>query len=301
MTILKEEGKAGLFFAYDSSKKYTPADRAVAGAAYTCPVCGCQMHLTTTKSGKHIFARNPKQLHTNPRCYTIEQSGVERTFQNLDPEKFISSLCHVSSRQPKAADPSSGKDSPTAKAPSDTIPEDGQKLSGFSSLKQIADSGITFLNYNDRQGEHYVSDFLMSYKYAGQFFANPDYVLGSRIVLARYSGFDAKTNSIFFSIFWKDNGSGAVRFRLFFPKVADFRTYRDKFGSFTEDEKGRTVFKPRYDAQDVLIASDEWNKLDNAQCQTLCGSKETYCKKCCGMYQATFTNSKQIYLIPADH
>lgn len=296
---IKLEGKAGLYYAYNSEKVYVAASNAINGETYTCPFCGCRMHVTTTKYGKRIFARNPGEVHTNPICVIIDRGGVEHSFKDLEPEKFITSLCHQVPRTkgPKGKGPAGGENDITPKT--DEPENEGGKLAKFTSLKQISESGIEYLNPNDMQGNHKVSEFILTYKYAKDFFSNPNFDLGARIVYARYLYIDSKNRSIIFSLYGKEF---SVKFRLIFPSVTDFKSYRDKFGSYKADAStGKTIFEKHRKEQNVLIACDNWIYIPKSRCEKICSPKETYCNLCCGMYQATFTSSKQIYLIPADY
>ncbi|MGN0421597.1 MAG: hypothetical protein ACI4EY_02560 [Lachnospiraceae bacterium] len=297
---IKIEGRAGLFHAYDATRNYIAATNAVSGKPYTCPICGCAMHVTTTRTGIRIFARNPKQPHTDPACITIERKGVEHSFCNLDPEIFIMGLCHPTPRKKSPRiDPNDKDGNEIKKVPHNESPDESSKLKSFNSLKQIAESGIDHLNPDDMQGNHKVSEFIMTYKYAGNFFTDPNFILGARIVYARYAWFDSKTKAIIFSMYGKNDFS--VKFRVVFPSQKDFRNYRDKFGMYKENSTGKTVFEKHYKEQDVLIACDEWIYIDKKRCTSFCSGTKTFCKSCCGMYQAIFTNPKQIYLLPADH
>ena len=102
---LKEEGRAGLLYALDANRNNIPAEDAFTGEKYRCPVCDCEMHVCRTPSGKHIFARNAGKQHTDGRCISYESKSIKHTFDNLNPERFIESLCHVS---PKKGNPPNG-------------------------------------------------------------------------------------------------------------------------------------------------------------------------------------------------
>lgn len=299
---LKEKGKAGLLFAYDENMHYTAANQAINGRLYTCPICGCPMHVTTTRNGKRIFARNPHHSHTNSICITIERNGGQRSFNNLDPDTFIQSLCKQNSCK-KELNPKhptfeevAYKETEIKKVP--TLDTESN-LASFSSLKQIAESGIEYLNPNDIQGTHKVYDFIITYKYASNFFTNPNFHLGARIVYVRFSWPDSKNKSLIFSMFIRNNFS--VKFCLRFSYWKDFNNYRDKFGRYIVNEAGKSIFQKNYKEQNVLIACDKWQRIDKSNCNTICSSNASYCKSCYAMYQATYTNSKQIYLLPIDH
>ncbi|MCR5357030.1 MAG: hypothetical protein K6E63_06470 [Lachnospiraceae bacterium] len=296
---LKEDGRAGLFYAIDQSGNYVASDQAPAGCKYTCPVCGCAMHLTTTKSGKKIFARDRGRMHTNPICITLERNRKHHTFKGLEPEDFITSLCRVNSKKASIERPirtDSGSNESAAVSQDDKE----MTIASFSSLKQIAESGINKLNPDAKQGEHKISEYIITYKYAYQFFSDPSFELGARIVYARFSWTNSNDRALIFSMFMNDKERSSVKFRLLFTKLSDFKNYRDKFGTFVENETGKTVFKKKYAAQDVLIACDDWYYIDKYSCPDNCNYNAEYCKSCLGMYQAVFTNSKQIYLLPPD-
>lgn len=299
MNALKDAGKAGLYYAYDSNGHYTPADQAIVSIPYYCPICGVAMHVTTTKKGKKIFIRYPHKLHINSICYTIERKRIEKTFETLDPVKFITSLCYSTPRK-KTPPPPGGSTKPVIDIDPDEDPESEEtdsKLAAFTSLRQIAESGISYLGPNDVQGDHLVSDFILTFRYAEKFFSKDSFILGARIVYARYMWHSRKDKSIVFAMF---NRNFSVKFRIHFPKTADYNKYRDKIGESTIDTKGKTIFKKRHKDQDVLIASDDWCRLDLSQCSKMCTGNDSYCRICKGMYQATFTSSKQIYLLPGD-
>ena len=134
--MLKEDGRAGLLYAVDNSGKFISAGNAVNGEKYNCPVCGCMMHVLTTKTGKRIFARNPGAQHTNGRCISYESKSNKHSFDNLEPERFIESLCRVVPKKkehdPNDVSKSVGTTSETKGA------EDEIKISPFSSLKHIS-------------------------------------------------------------------------------------------------------------------------------------------------------------------
>ena len=295
---IKEDGRASLAYAYDINNVYTAASQAISGVPYSCPFCGCPIHLVISKTGKRFFVRNPKHMHTNPTCITIESKGKEHTFADLDPEQFIMSLCHVTPRPKKTTpkDPDGIESGSPTKTPSI---DDDFALVRFSSLKQIAEAGVDHLKAEDVQGSHRISDFIITYKYAEALFAQPDFTLGSRIVYARYSYSDSTTQSILFTLY---TGNFSVRFRLLFTDIKVFKSIRDKFGTFASDANGRTKFQKYYDAQYVLIASDSWAHILTPRCRESCNpALDDYCNKCGGMYQAVYTNAKQLYLLPADH
>lgn len=298
MIEIREEGKAGLIYAYDSKGKLTHAQDSVNGLKYICPICGCGMHPTTTKSGKRIFARNPGEVHTNPVCINIESNRVKHSFEKLTPESLITSLCYAT---PRKKGPSGGGTIAPGPGGGGSVGGDNGEIKSvpFSSLKQIAEAGLDYLKADDMQGDYKVSDFIMTYKFAGEFFKDPQFSLGARIVYARYAWTNGPTQSILFSMYKKDAFS--VKFRLLFQKKGDYKKYRDKFGKFEENESGKTVFVNHNSEQYVLIASDNWAYIPKDQCSNYCKKKDAICDKCCGMYQAVFTNTKQIYLIPADH
>ena len=295
---IKKEGAAGLNYAYDVKGIYTPATKAITGDKYTCPICGIPMHVTTTKSGNRIFAKNPGQTHLNAACITIERQKHRHSFENLDPEKFIRSLCHVTPRKRVIEKKETSDENSESTTPTTSLEYDSNLLT-FSSLKQIAESGIDYLKPDDMQGSHKISEFIITYKYGKNFFKDPSFSLGARIVYAKYL-FPEKDNlAILFSMFEKHEFS--VRFRLLFSDRKAFRSCREKFGTFKEVTTGCTKFVPHYQDQKVLIACDCWTLIDKSRCKDFCSPKEDYCARCCGLYQALYTSTKQLYLIPADH
>lgn len=293
---LKEDGRAGLLYALDAYGNNISAENSITGEKYRCPVCTCSMHPCTTKSGKRIFARNPGSQHTDGRCISYESKSIKHSFDTLNPEKFIESLCRVSPRE-------KGKNERNIIDPRNAICSNNEfrdidediKSSPFASLKQIAEE-IDFLDGSISQNNHKISDFVLTYKSAHQVFQENNYDLGARIIYCRYKIFKSNRNALLFDLF---SSGFTVRFCLLFHKKREFIANRDKFGDFCEAENGTTKFIKKHEAQNVLIACDNWDFIDRQSCNNTCGKKD--CSKCYGMYQAVFTNSKQIYLIPADH
>lgn len=295
---IKKKREASLAYAYDENNVYTTASQAMSGQSYFCPFCKCPMHLVTSKTGKRYFARNPHQVHTNSICITIENNGKEHSFANLDPEQFITSLCHVTPRTKKGTPKGSDGIDPGTPVKTPHAENDDFTLMRFTSLKQIAESGIEHLNANDIQGTHRISDFIITFKYAEELFAQPDFDLGPRIVYASYNFADSATKSILFRLY---SPKFSLRFRLIFTSLNDFKKVRDKFGTFIIDESGRTKFQKHFKTQNVLIASDHWDQIPTPRCQQSCKASKDFCDTCSGMYQAVYTNAKQLYLIPTDH
>lgn len=296
---IKKEGRAGLFFAYDANHNLTAADDAITGVPYTCPICGCAMHATKTKSGKRIFARNPNTEHTKKRCITIESRGVERSFAGIDPHKFIMSLCHATPRKQSGEKSGSETEKNTSNT-NDTMNQDNEQdctLLSFRSLKQLAESGVKYLNPNDTQGGHKVCEYIMTYNYGMEFFSDPNFELGERIVTARFQYIESKVRAIAFSMF---HGGYVARFQLVFPNRNTLNDYMQKFG-YWEEVLDKHRFVKLYDDQDVLIASDDWKKVKKPACRDRCYNKHgQYCVNCLGLYEAHFTNSKQLYLEPPE-
>lgn len=293
--IIKTEGMAGLLYTRNLCGDYVAADSAIKGDSYKCPFCDCDMHVTKSSAGMKYFARNPGSVHTHAICISVESKKVQHSFDGLNPSKLIGGLCHVSPRGGTSRESGNALD-PGGNSEGGHDPE--IKNNKFSSLKQIYDAGIYYLNPDDQQGEHKVSEYIITFKYGHQFFTNPDFRLGCRIVMARYDGFDSKAQSIIFSQF---NSDYSVKFRLVFTKKSDFKIIRDKFAVFAEDEQtGKTILVKKHMVQDVLIACDNWEYVSRGICSGNC-SYSYNCERCCGMYQAVFTSKKQLYLIPSDH
>lgn len=294
---IKDSGRASLPYAVDETNNMISAENAISGGKYFCPVCRCSMHVTTTRSGVRVFARNPRIQHTNAQCINYEAKNTKHSFDKLEPENFIGSLCRVSQRIPSSGGAQGGGGSQPGTDETDDV-----KYASFTSLKQISEE-IDFLDGGLTQGNHKISDFVLTYKSARQVFRASRYQLGARIVFCRYKAFDAKRQAILFDLFSKSNRPEipdlSVRICLVFPNKTDFAHWRDQFGSFAEDENGRRIFKRKYDAQDVLIAFDDWQFIERPACVDCCGKH--ICDKCYGMYQAVYTNPKQIYLVPTDH
>ncbi len=280
----KEDGRAGLLYALDGNGNYISAEDAVGGEKYFCPGCECKMHAVTSKCGKRYFARNAGEQHTNGKCVSYER-GRKHTFETLDPERFICSLCRVASKK----DNQDGT-GPRGVGDGDPSDQDGDeiKLSPFTSLKQIANE----MDYLDVSR---VSEFLLSFRNAENVVTGKGFNLGARIVHCRYAAYKGESNALLFDLFCT---TLKVRLSLVFTSKKQFLTYRDKFGNFREKENGLTRFVKHHDEQDVLLACDNWEFVSFPQCKGNCGKNE--CGKCVGMYQAIFTNSKQLYLIPTD-
>lgn len=294
LTGFKEEGKAGLAYCYSESGIYTPASKAKHGAKYTCPICGAKMHLTRTKKGKYIFARNSGEVHSKFACITIEKSGKERSFAGLEPESFIAGLCRSSPRSSGRINHTSNDDVTSNASRSAGISTETEDFSlvCFKNLKEIADSGIENLNSDDRQGTHKISDFVMTFRYARNFFNEPSFILGARIVYARFAFYDFDNHAIIFSLFSHDF---SVKFHVFFKEKSDFKHYLDILIENKITEDGKTVTRKK-EGQNVLIASEDWIFFDEARCKKSCIVNEKYCKNCAGMYHTKFTSRKQIYV-----
>ena len=295
MGRLKEDGAAGLLYAINANGEVVPARNGVSGEKYSCPVCNCSVHLRVTQSGKHIFVRYPGSQHTDGRCISYEAMPKKHTFDNVDPEKFILSLCRRVPEKNKAVHESKESTENHAHVSSD---EDDIKTLNFTSLKQIYNE-IDFLDGSITQGNYKISDYVVTHKSFLQVFHDKGIDLRARIIHCRYSGFDAKHNALLFDVFDKKQRV-FVRFSLLFTKKEDFIKYRDKFGEFRRAENNTVKFYKLHEAQDVLLACDEWAFIGNQNCKNNC-QKDSSCEKCRGMYQAVFTNSKQIFLIPADY
>ena len=295
---LRNEGGAGLLFAYDSKGVYTPAELSVSGEVYTCPVCECKMHSVTLKSGQKIYARNPGQRHGDPICRSIERKKVEKSFLGLIPDVFISFLCRKP--VPRVHPPTTDPDGPDDPQDTHTPPEPPQnevevKHASFSSLKQIADSGIYKLNPHDKQGDYYVSDYIITFRYAKNLFDDPNFQLGARILFAMADWIDHKTHSAIFSLFKKNDF--VVKFRFIFNSMKDYIKVKEKFGTYAEDEMGKTTYK-KNPHRTYLIASDSWQALDKSECREICPEKYRNCSICKGMYEAEYVVEKQLYNIP---
>ena len=308
--IIRDEGKSGLNYAYNSNGDLVKATDAISSVIYTCPCdgCGAKLHVMLTKRGA-VFARYKLEVHLNPICRSIESGAQEKTFENLTPEGFIGKLCRRVQRQPKkppVVPPTPGKDPGTSSIP----PTEPDRTASFSSLKQIAKSQVQYLKPNDRYGDHRVSDFILTYKYAFEFFRQEDFSLECRIVYARYRYSYSHVRALEFVLF---SGSDYVLFLLSFNKQNDYKKYRDQFVTFElNTETGKKM--PRFTGKsEVLIASDMWNPLSEDQYLKLINSKNSnYAESegknaktlrsgnCYGIYQAVFTNEKQIYIYPND-
>ena len=287
---LKEEGRAGLLFALDAQENCVSAEEAVSGGKYFCPVCACKMHVVTSPKGKRYFARNAGAQHTNGKCISYETLKTKHTFDDLDPEKFICSLCRVASRK----DRDDGKGAHDSNGGDTRIPDDDEtRISPFTTLKQIANE----MNYLDANK---VTDFLLTYRNAQQVIQGKNFNLGARIVHCRFAAYKGESNALLFDLFCKSYDATvlSVRFSLVFTNKKEFLNYREKFGTPREMENGGARFVKHHDVQDVLLACDNWELITSPQCKSNCGRNE--CGKCYGMYQALFTNKKQLHLIPAD-
>lgn len=287
---IKEEGRAGLLFALDAQENYVAAEDAISGEKYFCPVCKCKMHAATSPKGKRYFARNAGEQHTSGKCISYERNQQKHTFDGLDLEKFIVGLCRVASTKEGGDGTGSGGSGGNNSGESDG---DEIKVAPFTSLKQIANE-MDYLDANR------VSEFLLTYRNAKKVFKGKSYDLGARIVHCRYAAYKGESNALLFDIFCKnyDSTTFSVRFSLVFVNKKVFQEYLKKFGEFRPMENGTSRFVKKHEVQDVLLACDNWEFIHAPNCKRNCGKKE--CGKCYGMYQAVFSNTKQIYLIPAD-
>ena len=258
MGRLKEDGAAGLLYALNANGEVVPARNGVSGEKYSCPVCNCPVHLRVTQSGKHIFARYPGSQHTDGRCITYEAMPQKHTFDNMDPEQFIISLCRRIPEKERAVHESQNTNDNSTRAGNE---EDDIKILNFTSLKQIYNE-IMFLDGGVTQRNNKISDYVVTHKSFLQVFRERGIDLGARIIHCRYSGFESKHNALLFDVFDMKQGV-FVRFSLLFTKKDDFIKYRDKFVEFRRAENGTAKFYNLHEAQDVLLACDEWAYIGN--------------------------------------
>lgn len=296
---LKEQGKAGLLYALDFNENYISAENALKGETYYCPVCRCEMARTTTPSGKRIFKRKAGQEHMNAVCYTIETSKIKRSFSKLDPASFITNLCHSVPRKGASRKDSSAQEGNDIRHRENTNNNEEIQQASFSSLKQIHEAGIPFLPASAKQGPHFISDFILTYKNVRSVVSVPGFSLNARIVYGRLLWIDWKSQALVLCMFTGSEFS--IRFRLIIPSKKDFSALREKLGDYYEDETGRTKFKLYSDKQDVMIASDDWTFISKNQCSQICSKRDNICVSCSGLYQAIYTNSKQLYIIPSEN
>ena len=291
---LREKGRMGLLYARNSSGKCVTAENAIAGELYTCPKCGCKVHLFTSKLGKRGFARNPGEQHRSDECRIYEAKSIKHTFENLDPNKFIESLC-------RAVPPTDDRDGSGAGGPKNPpSTDDGEMRTAlFSSLSQIANE-MDFFDDDTDQGAHKVSDFLLMYKYAKPYIMNCNHVLGARIIHCQYYWNVCKKRFLSFRLFEMDRNDEvdfSVGFCLEFPNSEDFSKHWSFFYSTVTSETGRSQCKVKSEKQRVLIASDNWEFLDRQKCRERCGLDSSCCKVCYGMFRAIFTSEKQFHYI----
>lgn len=292
ISSIKEENRAGLKYAYDESGNYLAAKDAVPGKTYICPLCECEMYLTS-RNGRPYFARKANHYHTKPACITADEKG-ERTFENTTPEKLISSLCHVSARRAQKERVDLEENSSSVNNSKTHSSQSEQKNLTFTSLKQIADSNVYEIKGNEKQGEHKISDYLLTYKYGLSLFKDPNFALGPRIIHARYDSYNIQYRTLTFIMYSKNGDS--VRFQLIFFTQSDFNQYLNKFTKL-DDIDGKTKRQKIHQSQDVLIASDDWRKIPHNTCGNICYVGEKKCASCLSLYQATFVTSKQLYLM----
>jgi hypothetical protein len=283
--LLKNKNRAGLLYAIDANGKIIHAENAKAGVRYKCPVCGCDMHVSTTQTGKRIFVRYPGTEHTNSTCITYESKLIRHTFDDIDPEKFILSLCRASTKKgdQNITEHSNANGSTRGSPDSD----EDIKTSPFTSLKQI-DEEYFFINGYADQGQHKISDIVLSYKSDPEVFLGENHDLGARIIRCLYFKYHPNKNALLFDLFSKANDYSVV-ICLFFPNERHFKEVRKKFVYQKEQENGTS----KYVKHEALIAYDKWRFINKKDCKNLCG--KTSCGNCKGMYQAIYKNPKQIY------
>lgn len=295
--FFKEEGKASLLYCYDEKGNYVRASMdADSGVKYRCPKCGCAMHLVKDrKRNKAKFSRNPNTEHLSYSCRTIEREGKERTFAGKTPEGLIGGFCRP--RIPRgncSTGTTTGRENILSESLEKNEELDEIKEVCFSSLKQIARSGIDQLNPNDMQGDHKISDYIITYKYAARFFEDPNFDLRVRIVYARCIWSDNFNSTLYFTMFFRKKSGQMtnVIFRLIFNNKQIYRNYKDKF--FPNDAQ-----KDQKAHRDVLLASDSWHKIEKIQCKASCalGKDHNKCNDCTSSFSATFTNKDQLYII----
>ena len=300
MKIRKSEVRcAGLPFAVidPDSKEYIAAEEAISGEKYYCPGCGCRMHVTTSRCGKRYFARNAGEQHTKKQCGIYEGLDVWRTFDGLEPEIFIRTMCLAILR--RGGRTVSG---PHNKDGNDSVGVDDDsdiRILPFQNLRQIAGGMLGFYDGKTADGKHRISDFLISYRYAHNVICGDHYEMGARIIHCRYKTFHEQSRSLMFKLFHKktknDLNDFEVRFRLTFADDSLYRYYKERLVEESVSEGGRCQTDDKK-MQDALIASDNWVLSRKPNCIKKCGMKQCGC--CYGLYQAVITSANQIYLMP---
>lgn len=298
MKIRKTESRGiGLPFAVKDpeSKDYILAKDAVTGEKYYCPECGCRMHVMTSKLGKRYFARNAGEQHKKDLCRKVENSGVWRSFDNLEPLNCIRDMCLATMRRDGRTASGVGNRSGSDTAGVDEDDSDIRILP-FRTLAQIAEGMPGFVDGETADGRHRISDFLISFKYAHEVMRGPNYQMGARIIHCRYKTHLNSSKTLIFQLFHTPAKNApadfAIQFHVSFPDDNLYRYYIGRLTETTVSDSGRCKTDDKKE-QDVLIASDDWVFSGRPNCHKICGMKTCGC--CYGLYQAVITSPNQIY------
>lgn len=272
------DNHVGFPVAVDSNGNSINASIAQKGQIYYCPFCHCEMFPKTSHLGTDFFAKRKGAEHKHTICTAIERTGKYHSFAASEsPTSLIATFCHTPVSRPKKKgiqiDDVGNK---TEKHTNSILPLVSSFVP-FKSLAQIYEYGKFQSSPFEKCGDYVISDYYIHYKWAKQFFADPNFVLGARIVHARFSSYNLKEQVMRFCTFKKNE------FEIFFDV---YFKRRDLFNStlkkvcipFFDPETQRTMYKKL----DVLIAATDWHSFENNN------------------YYAVIYSSKQIYPISTE-
>ena len=246
------EHHVGFPVANDMDGNLTNARDAEKGRIYYCPFCQCEMFPKTSHLGTPFFAKRKGAEHTNSICKTIEKTGKYHSFSaSPDPSSLIASFCHVPvsrSKKPKTVTQPKTPTSQDCK----TSPEDATMVP-FTSLSQVYEYGNYLTKPFQRCGNYYISDYYIHYKWSQQFFTQPNFVLGSRIIHARFRSYNKQCQTLRFVIFKKNEYE--IHFEVY---IKDRNLYNKIQKQVYVPVFNPDTGKSSYKSMDALIASTEW-------------------------------------------
>lgn len=310
---------------------FAKSDEAVAGE-YFCRYCHCRMKLIPGR----FYIRIPGEVHTDERCLAYENGKKEYGFANKTPNELIRRFCQPERGGRIVAPPHNDDDNPfgitvdeteengggdisleniqddkseiniitNPSNPQEDIEEEA-KESAYDSLRRIYEEEFEDMKYDSKVGEYRLSDYILTYYYAGKVLRRRNYELGYRIIFARFYAYSEYDNILIFRLFSQLEECCAL-FKIHVANAERYIELLDIFAPNTMNEGGSTSRKNNN--VDVLLAG-YWEKKD--RCKSKCFLSKDFIKygkvvkkgcfnsQCIGEWKAELINrGRQIYLIP---
>lgn len=266
-----------ILIALNANGQIVYAKDAISQVDYSCPCCGCRMHVKKSiLDNAFFFALDGG--HQSSDCRSVEDKNTAvRNPELLSVSTFQNALLGIKGTKVGGGGGGGGG------TPKEVLPP--------CNLPQLQLSGATFLPPDTPIKGGVLSDLLLTYTSFSKFVA-PHTSLGFRVMeLALDSAFG---QTIRFIGWWKQNDQ---RYRAFFDvrveEADDFDSLIKKYFAGTSFKEGRLIYdKPMYER--ALVAG-LWTTVDRDECQKTC----FYCKDartpCVGMQRATLVTKNQIF------